>query len=390
MAVEKFNKIDKNIAKLNEEVAKDNKIFLKEPLNLVDRATIAVNIAQGGAGDASSTGKAALTLDIPWNEVILPNHVVLKSNGSSLSLCKVTYTFSCTTQQLEKRDFKIEIDDKEFNSHERPPPCKQINTISPEKTSGVFSTWRMVRSGDKIYSTGNTDNTLSIVDCQTKKLVQERDLKRSSKKDFFFNVRGIAIDPDGKIYVTGSHVVLKYNIEGELEAHLGNYNIHGEFNDPNGIRYFDGNIYVCDSGNGRIRILALDLSPTHDIGKGELRHPEDLDFDDKGSYYVLDSKACSIVVFNANYAHIRDIKLNGIQYAASMRIFHDYFYVTDIIGHRLVIYSKTSEEKVYQFCFEEQEDACCGQHPVGLHVYSGNQLYVSNGNKILVYQAFQQ
>ena len=376
------------------------------------RATVAVNISQSEASPCETNSPCSskaptLTVNILQSGETLPSPSSVtaqlkskddESDSTSLDLCMVTYTFRCIPRKLGKQDLVIKIDGEEVHSQEEmivPSPCELIDCISPDRSLEKFSTWRLVKSGDKVYSTGNTDNMLSIVELTTKKVIQEYHLKRtvaeeaSIKKVIFNNVRGIAIDDDGMIYVTGSHIVLKYNTEGKLLKWLGGTNIKGPFNDPNGIRYFDKNLYVCDSGHHRVQVLTLDLVHSLTIGKMYLEHPEDLDFDRNGSIYVLDSgcdlKDSSIVVFHANGEYNCKIKLDEMEYAGAMRLIDNRFYVTDIINHCLVVY--TPGQKTCHICVNHQDSACCDQYPVGLEVDSEGRIYVSNGNEIAIYQS---
>ena len=103
----------------------------------------------------------------------------------------------------------------------------------------------------------------------------------------------------------------------------------GLTSDPNGVRVYNDSVYVCDSGNSRIQVFTCDLRgrDTKMIGSGTifrrgsayessiLFHPEDLDFDDKGNIYVVDSKYHFVVVFTPYGEHKCDFSLLGLPFA---------------------------------------------------------------------------
>ena len=82
------------------------------------------------------------------------------------------------------------------------------------------------------------------------------------KRDYFFYPRGIAIGPDGNIYIadTNNHQIAIFDQNGNLLKKWGSFgtetpglkNPFGVFVDPEGL------VYVSDSGNSRIQVFKRD------------------------------------------------------------------------------------------------------------------------------------
>lgn len=126
-----------------------------------------------------------------------------------------------------------------------------------------------------------------------------------------FNWPGdLALDEAQNLYVTDrfNHAIRKITPEGQVSTLAGGsgagYNEgtgrEASFNEPMGIVYHDGALYVADSKNHRIRKVSLQ-GVTHlvagsgqegsrdDSGpRAEFRAPAGLDFDSQGNLYVAD------------------------------------------------------------------------------------------------------
>ena len=264
-------------------------------------------------------------------------------------------------------------------------------------------------SGEKLYFTNNKD-AYSVVILNAEGGGEE--LNQITCVNDIINIRGITVDPNGNVYVTGDHMVQKYDRDGSLNKCVGNIKPNSShFYDPNGIRWHSNKIFVCDSRNRRVKILTTNLKTIQLVGGGYftnvLEHPEDLDFDKWSNMYVIDSTKKSIVVFNSSYYHIKDIIPGDLKFPVSMRIFDGHFYVSDNSDCSIMVFDMEGKfvnrirvcsnrtaleypEENDSFSFtprvspDTREITDC---PIGIEVDCDGYIYVCNidSNKIQVY-----
>ena len=163
-------------------------------------------------------------------------------------------------------------------------------------------------------------------------------------------IRGIEVYEDKSkgndvtVYLTRNHCLQVYKNNVLTEKGVGRLQHKGSdvnyFNDPNGIRRYNNWIYVCDSNNHRIQIFThnFDRSGTKVIRRNSanfgtiLDHPEDLDFDEHGNLYVLNSNNAFVVKFacsdNLKYDNLVQWKVSlsakaNVIWPTSLRVFRD-------------------------------------------------------------------
>ncbi len=130
----------------------------------------------------------------------------------------------------------------------------------------------------------------------------------------FKNPKGIAVAPDGSIYVadTYNHRVQVFAPDGSFITKWGREGSgEGEFNWPRGIAVApDGSIYVADRDNNRVQVFAPDGSfitkwGREGEGNGEFKWPVDIAVAPDGKIYVTDSYNHRVQVFTPEGRVIR-------------------------------------------------------------------------------------
>lgn len=130
------------------------------------------------------------------------------------------------------------------------------------------------------------------------------------KKDELLFPRGIAVAPNGDVYVadTATHRVIKYTPQGKVIFVLGDGQAMqqvGKFDTPLDVAVDSaGNLYVSDSGNSRIEKFdangnVIDYWGTAGDGLGQFRRPSGLAVDEEGHVYVVDSGNDRVQVFDS-------------------------------------------------------------------------------------------
>ncbi len=115
---------------------------------------------------------------------------------------------------------------------------------------------------------------------------------------------GLAFDPGGNLYVTdlsGTQRVLKFDPTGELLLSVGE---DQGFLFPNGVAVdADGRIYVTDSNNGRLLVFDAAGSLLAKIGRGggagNLGLPRGIAVDEAGRLFIVDSSGQGVLVYRA-------------------------------------------------------------------------------------------
>lgn len=141
--------------------------------------------------------------------------------------------------------------------------------------------------------------------------------------------RGIAVAPDGSIYVADSqnHRIQHFAANGETLQTWGSYNDNsqgnapsGTFNEPWGVAVGpDGSVYVSDTWNHRIQKFTADgqfLLTWGFFGQGETGQamwgPRGIAVDDQGRVYVTDTGNKRVVIFNENGEYISQFGSVGV------------------------------------------------------------------------------
>ena len=95
------------------------------------------------------------------------------------------------------------------------------------------------------------------------------------------------------------------------------------------------------------------LFGTSGDGPGQLKRPEDIDFDVQGNIYVVDSRQHEVVVFSEDGQYLRHFDegeegKGELTDPQGLCVSGDYVYVTERYNHRVLVF-RTSGEFVHLF-----------------------------------------
>lgn len=199
----------------------------------------------------------------------------------------------------------------------------------------------------------------------------------------FASPRGIAVAPDGSIYVADSrnHRIQKFDAEGKFQLSWGTYgNIDagdapaGTFNEPWGIAVAqNGMVYVADTWNHRIqkftangKFIAMWGEPGLAETENKFWGPRGIAVDRIGNVFVTDTGNNRVVVFDGNGGIITQFGINGIgsgEFDEPVGIAVDdagKIYVADTWNQRIQVFEPTASG-TYQFLKEWQISGWYGQ-----------------------------
>ena len=161
---------------------------------------------------------------------------------------------------------------------------------------------------------------------------------------------GLALDNDGNIYVSSKHSLHKLTISGQLVSVGTEGKGDGEFGDPRGITVFEDQLYVCDRNNHRIQVFDLDLNFVTSIGEkgeeiGQIDAPYDVQFDTKGTMYVVELGNRRVQAFYKDGKSIAfgQERKGHIGLPTALHIVNSKVYVSDFADDKIVVYTTSGQ-----------------------------------------------
>ena len=161
---------------------------------------------------------------------------------------------------------------------------------------------------------------------------------------------GIATGDDGSVFITcNDHKLRKFDRCGDLVVSVGERGKNNqEFDCPEGVRYHNHQVYVCDIDNGRIQTFDSDLNFLRTLcnlgdGPGQLKNPTDIDFDSLGNVYVVDWGKCRVLVFSEDGKYLHQFGQEGwgkgeLDHPSGLCVNGDYVYVAESRSSRVSVF----------------------------------------------------
>ena len=213
--------------------------------------------------------------------------------------------------------------------------------------------------------------------------IMERDGKRVRKIecDKFQCLRGVAVGPDGAVYVTDidAHSLLKFSKDGKLCKTVQN------LGRPLFVKTIQGQIYASDYDNDEVKIFDVDCNAVGSIATSEYPGPIDIAEHD-GNLYVGSSWKKSIDVYQCNPGgkYIRHVNIKECKRSRGLCF--------DKCGYLYVVFDKFGSKGVYVFDHDGELVTSIGlnlmQEPAGLVIDDDGFVYVCdwiNEGKVYVF-----
>ena len=210
------------------------------------------------------------------------------------------------------------------------------------------------------YPCGATVNSAGEVVVTELKKIAVFDKNRKKLRDIKLptddvHLNGIATDEDDNIYVTDimRHCLVKLNKAGKVLKTVGTRGSdHGAFNDPRGVAVIGDRVFVCDSDNHRLQVFTkerLEFVKTigsHGQGDEHFIFPFDITQDELGNMYVCDYGNNRVKLLNKqgefklSFSKKANGQLNG---PSGVCVVDQFVYVVEFGGHCVSVFSRDGQ-----------------------------------------------
>ena len=193
--------------------------------------------------------------------------------------------------------------------------------------------------------------------------------------------RGLAIWGD-RIVITQNclygkpSLILVYDKEGKFVSNFGmNAKGEREFNLPCGITFDEtnGDIYVCDCGNNRVKVLANNFTFKSQFGNFFLLSPRDVKLS-KEYIHVLDVSNPCLHLFDYNHQLHKSVISRG----PGMQVMDSFCFHLDNTNKLLVSDVDSNVVLIFNNRFELVHRIAVPKHPMGISVDNMGRVIVVN------------
>ena len=204
-----------------------------------------------------------------------------------------------------------------------------------------------VNSAEEVLVTEH--KKIAVFDKKGKKL---RDIKLPTDAVHLY---GIAIDEDDNIYVTDimRHCLVKLNKAGKVLKTVGTRGSdHGAFNDPSGVAVIGDRVFVCDYNNHRLQVFTKErlefVKTIGSRGQGDEQviFPFDITQDELGNMYVCDFGNNRVKLLNkqGEFQLSFNKKANGqLNSPSGVCVVDQFVYVVEWGGHCVSVFSRDGQ-----------------------------------------------
>ena len=187
-------------------------------------------------------------------------------------------------------------------------------------------------STDNIYVADHFNNCVKVFDSTAKYLFKFGDETGEGKMSSSWGLHTIC---GNKVLVTQwNHCIQVYQLDGKFVSRIGNRgNGQLQFILPSGLSTdeYNGDIYICDSGNHRIQILSENFQYKSEFGKDILSYPCDIKLY-KDNIFVLNQSNPCLHIYNKDLVLQKSVVTRGRE----QQVINPYFFFIDKFGSILI------------------------------------------------------